>query len=166
MKYLVFSLALLVSMNQALAEQSFCSIAGVEVSSSLIDKFKGKFIAEKDAYYSRLVSSNSISQKEKAQALKRYSNPSVRVCSNPQNTLQKVVYVEYEKNWWGNLYFAILENDEILKWNAINTYGAVTEYVRWSEGGFFYEDSTHSGAKTQNTCHVERGSIRCQKLRK
>jgi len=166
LKYLIFSLPFLTSMHQVLSEQPFCSIANMKINPSLLDKLKEKFITEMDAHYSHLVSSGSISQREKVQALKKYENPSIIVCPNPQDPLQKVVYIEYEKNWWGNLYFVILENNKIFQWSAINTHGAITTHVRWNEDSFFYEDSTHSGTKTQNICHVKQGSILCQRFKK
>ena len=98
--------------------------------------------------------------------LKQYENPEIKVCPNPHNTSQKIVYIEYEKDWWGNLYFAVVQARKILKWIKIETYGATTKYVRWNdEGSFFYKDSTHRGTKTQNTCHVQESSVECKKTK-
>lgn len=151
--------------NPVLSEQSFCDTESTKVSSSLLNKFKGKFMEEMRVHYDSLVQSNSISQKQKQIYLKQYENLEIKICSNPQNTSQKIVYVEYEKNWWGRLYFTTVSKNEILRWIQINTHGAITKYVRWNKNIFFYEDSTHSGTKTQNTCRIHKKSIDCEKLK-
>ena len=148
-----------------LSQQSFCSNKEAKTAAALIEKFKERFMEEIKAHYTRLADSNSISQKQKRQYLKRYENPEVKVCRNPQNASQKVVYIEYEKNWWGKLYFASVSGNEILSWNPINTHGAFVKSVRWEGRSFFYEDSTHSGTKTQNTCRIQKNSVPCQRLK-
>ena len=120
---------------------------------------------EIQAHYDNLVQSSSISKKQKQTYLKQYENLEIKVCSNPQNTSQKIVYIEYEKNWWGKLYFTVVNKEEILRWIQINTHGAITKHVRWNENSFFYEDSTHSGTQTQNTCRIRKTSVSCEKLK-
>jgi len=114
-------------------------------------------------HYDRLVRSNSISLFEKAQQLNRYKNPSIKIYSNPQNQSQKIVYIEYEKNWWGRLYFTLFKESSILKWIPIKTHGATTKCVQWKKNGFFYEDSTHRGTKTKNTCLFQKETIHCKR---
>ena len=158
-------LCMLFFANPVLSKRSFCSAKSMKINSSLLNKFKGKFIEEMRVHYDSLVQSNSISKKQKQIYLKQYENLEVKTCSNPQNTSQKIVYIEYEKNWWGRLYFTAVNKNEILRWTQINTHGAITKYVRWNENSFFYEDSTHSGTKTQNNCRVQKKSISCEKLK-
>ena len=158
-------LCILFFTHPVLSTQSFCTAENMEMNASLLNKFKGKFMEEIQAHYDSLVQSHSMSKKQKQISLKQYENPEIKVCSNPQYKSQKVVYIEYEKNWWGRLYFTAVNKGEILRWNQISTHGAVTQYVRWNENSFFYEDSTHSGAKTQNTCQVQKKSVSCKKLK-
>ena len=166
MKNLKFIIScMLFFVHPILSEQSFCANESMKISSSLLNKVKGKFMEEMQAHYNSLVQSKSISQKQKQMYLKQYENLEIKICSNPQNTSQKIVYIEYEKNWWGRLYFTVFNKNEILRWIQINTHGAITKYVRWNENSFFYEDSTHSGTKTQNTCRVQKKSIACEKLK-
>ena len=163
-KFVVLYFLFLIS--PALSEQSFCATMDTTISTSLLGKFKAKFIEEMTAHYDSLVKSHSISQKQKKTELKKYENPEITICPNPQNKSQKIIYIEYEKNWWGSLYFTVVKKDEIVRWTKMNTHGAITKYVRWNENSFFYEDSTHSGTKTQNTCRIQKNfSVQCEKLK-
>jgi len=111
-------------------------------------------------YYDSL----SISKAEKTHYLKKYKNPEIFICANPHNVSQKTVYIEYDKNWWGSFYFAVVQNNKILKWIQIKTYGAIVRHVRWNdEKNFFYEDSTHMGTRTHNTCRIQDSSVNCEK---
>ena len=92
---------------------------------------------------------------------KKYQNPEVRIYPNPKNHNEKIIYIEPEKNWWGFLYFATFNGSKLNEWKQIETYGAITTFVEWRNNGFFYKDSTHSGTKTENFCHVKNGSFKC-----
>ena len=81
----------------------------------------------------------------------------------PLNKAQKIVYIEYEKNWWGSLYFTIFKDKKILKWIKTDTYGAITTCVKWNQNNFFYRDSTHMGTKTNNTCLLQKDLVHCKK---
>lgn len=165
MKYCKF-IVLCFFIHPVFSEQTFCSsTANMRTSTSLLNKFKGKFMEEMQTHYNNLVQSNSISKKQKQTYLKQYEHLEITVCPNPQSTSQKIVYIEYEKNWWGKLYFTLVNKGEILKWIPIHTHGAITKYIQWSENSFFYEDSTHSGTKTRNTCRVQKNSIPCEKVK-
>ena len=131
----------------------------------LLETFKEKFNEQLNAHYDNLVKSKSLSKSKKAHFLKQYKNPDITVCPNLLNTSQKIIYIEYEKNWWGNLYFTLVKDNEVLKWIKIPTYGAITTYVRWDQNSFFYKNSTHMGTKTQNTCVIKKNSIKCKTLK-
>ena len=159
-------LCILFFTHPVFSERSFCSnTANMKTSTSLLNKFKAKFMAEMQAHYDSLVQSQSISQKQKQIYLKQYENLEIKICPNPQNTSQKIIYIEYEKNWWGKIYFTAVKKDEILRWTQINTHGAITQHIQWNENSFFYEDFTHSGTKTRNICRVQKKSVSCEKLK-
>ena len=143
--------------------QSLCMREDTKISSFHLEEIKKKFRKEMNDHYSHLVKSNSISKSKKNKYLKRYRNPSIKTYSDPLNRLQKIVYIEYDKNWWGSLYFALFRGKEILKWIKIDTYGAITTCVRWDKKRFFYIDSTHRGTKTKNVCFFQKGSVHCKK---
>ena len=162
LKSAALCLALFFPAEEVLSQPSFCVSGSMETEDSLLKQFKEKFNKEKKAHYDSL----SISESEKARYLKAYENPKIAVCANPHDTSQKIVYIEYEKDWWGNLYFATQKDRKILKWIKIETYGATTKYVRWDdEKNFFYKDSTHMGTKTQNTCLIQGNSVKCKKAK-
>lgn len=157
----VLCIPLLFFMPEILSQTSFCVSGNGEAVAALLKQFKEKFHAELKAHYDSL----SLSESEKNRYLEEYKNPDISVCSNPHDTSQKIVYIEYEKNWWGSLYFAIVKDSKILKWIKMETYGATTKYVRWDDKKiFFYEDSTHMGTKTQNTCFIQESSVACKKI--
>ena len=149
--------------HEALAQSSFCAINNTETEAPLLQKFKENFYHEIKVHYDKLVEKKSISESRAIDAIKKYENPEIKVCPNPHNFSQKIVYIEYEDNWWGSLYFTLVKDGKILKWMKIETYGATTDYVRWNnDGSFFYKDSTHMGTRTHNTCFVRNHSVKCE----
>ena len=162
LKLLVLVFSVLFPVHEAPAQQPFCSTKDITTTPLLLQKFN----EELTAHYDRLVAQKAISEVEKIEELKKHENPEIKVCPNPQNTAQKTVYIEYEKNWWGSLYFVVVKDHDILKWTEIETYGATTKYVQWNEKGFFYEDSTHMGTKTQNICSIQENSVECKEIRR
>ncbi len=162
--FVVFFLFASVSSRSIPSEAPLCAAVNTTISPALLDKFRGSFIKEMAAHYDRLLQSNSTSQ-TKEEYLKQYENPIIAVCPNPDDISQTAVYIEYEENWWGSLYFATVNKDEILGWNHIHTHGAVVQQIRWKRGDVFYEDSTHGGAKTRNICRILRNSVSCRKLK-
>ena len=145
---------------ETLSQPSFCETENVKTEDSLLKQFKEKFNAEIKAHYDSL----TISESEKARHLKQYESLEITVCPNPHNTSQKIIYIEYEKDWWGSLYFTLVGEGKILKWAKIETYGTITKRVKWNdEKSFFYEDSTHMGTRTHNTCLIQDFSPKCEK---
>ena len=166
LKSIVLCFAFLFSIPQTFSQPAFCASGTEETKDSLLKRFKENFHQKMKAHYDKLVKEKAISESRKMYYLKKYENPEIKVCPNPHSTSQKIVYIEYEKNWWGSLYFTVVKDDKVLKWVPIETYGAVTESVRWDdEKTFFYKDSTHMGTKTQNTCLIQDSSVKCKKTK-
>ena len=158
--FIILCFYLLFLTQEVFSQPSFCASENEETEDSLLIHFKERFNEEMKTHYDSL----SISESEKRSYLKQYENPKIIVCSNSDNVSQKIVYIEYEKNWWGSLYFTVVKKRKILKWIKIETYGAITKSVRWGNTQkFFYEDSTHMGTKTQNTCLIQESSVKCKK---
>ena len=143
--------------------QPLCSKQDKEVNPLYLEEIKKRFHKELDEHYSRLVEAGSLFEVEKDYFLEKYSDPFIEMYSNPLNKSQKVIYIEYDKNWWGSLYFAVFENQQISKWIAISTYETTINCVRWNKQSFFYQDSTHQGNVTRNTCVFENDSVQCEK---
>lgn len=163
--FIFFCMSFFLLVPEVWSHHFTCATEDRETEASVLEIFKKKFHEQLEVHYENLVKSGSISKADKARYLKQYENPDIRVCPNPRDISQKVVYIEYEKDWWGSLYFALVKDGKVSKWMAIETYGAITERVKWEEEGFFYEESTHRGTKTQNTCLIRENSVECERVK-
>ena len=162
---LVIAFTLLLPIYEILAE-SPCFQADREVLSLHLEKIKKNFYEDLNAHYKLDINNLSAAELKKMPHLKRYRKPTIKVFSNPRHQNQKIVYVEYEKNWWGNLYYSLFDKSgKIAKWKKVETHGATTVCIRWKKDGqrFFYEDMTHAGHKTKNICFVQEGTVNCKK---
>ena len=167
LKHIILIFPLLLSAHIVLAQQPFCDIKTVEETEpSLLQKFEENSHKELTDYYDKLVRDKMMSEEEKTEELKQYENPEIKVCPNPHNTSQKIVYIEYEKHQRGLLYFTVVEGNNILKWIEIEAYGATIQYVQWDETGFFYEDSIPGGTRTQNICSFKENFLDCKEIRR
>ena len=163
MRPFLLSLIFLFSFDET-SSKSLCSQKDMKVISSHLTQIKQKFHEETNNHFKFDINSLSPEEFKKRPHLKGYKKPSIKVYSNPRNKLQKIVYIEYEKNWWGSLYFTLFKDEKISKWTKIATHGATTICVRWNEKDFFYEDSTHMGSKTKNTCFLKsETTIHCKR---
>ena len=161
-KYIFCCLPFLLFSYEVLS-QPVCNTPDEEVSPSYLKDIKKRFHAKMNDHYSRLVKSGALFEERKNYFLEKYKNSPIKVYSNPSNKSQKIVYIEYEKNWSGMLYFAIFIDKKASTWIKIETYGAITTCVRWKdEKSFFYADSTHMCTRTQTTCLIQNNSVHCE----
>ena len=157
-KYFILCIMLFLSCAVE-AKSSLCRSENINTDSTVVSKLKQRFIEEIGTHYNNL----SISRRQKDSYIRRYSNPDITVCTNIHKLNQKVVYIEYDRNWWGNLYFVVIKDKKILTWQKINTHGAITKYIRWRDDkSFFYEDSTHQGSRTRKLCSFQDSFVKCQ----
>ena len=165
-KFIFFSFLLF--LNHETLAQPVCAEPDKTIDPSHIKEIKKNFDIEIEAHYNRLVKKGSFPKFERKKFIQiyyknYYENKAIEVYSNPRNSSQKIVYIEYDKNWWGSLYFVVFKDKKNLKWTPIPFYGAIIKCVQWDENSFFHESSTHQGSKAKGSCSIRKDSIQCEK---
>lgn len=140
-----------------------CAKKDKEVSSLFLEEVKKRFHKEMDEHYSRFVETGSLYEVEKEYYLEKYADPFIEVYSNPNNKSQKIVYIEYNKDWWGSLYFVVFKDQQFLQWTEIELFKVTVTCVQWNEEDFFYQHSIYQEAVKKNTCFFKNDSIQCEK---
>lgn len=157
---MIFSLLFLFSTKMAFGQSTYdvCTSADKKLNQILLNKMTLRFLQETMAVGFT---------KESDKGLKNFQNMETKIYSNPKDHSEKVVYIEYDKDWWGKLYFAKVEkaSHEIKQWTPIKTYGAIVKCVKWENAkNFLYWDSTHQGTKTKNSCSITGGISSCVRV--
>lgn len=142
---------------QLFATEPTCSNQDEEIKPAHLEEIKKKFNQEIDDHYNRLFKDKKTSAPKREDFVKTYyksynDKDAIKVYSSLHNESYKVVYIEYDKNWWGSPYFVEIKNDKITIWADATYYGATSYCFWWEQDKFFYKTSTHMGSKATIRC--------------
>ena len=154
------------------ATESVCADQDKDIAPAHMREIKKKFDQKIDEHHSRLLQAGKLfpSDRIRENFIKTYyknyrDDGSIEIYTNPNDTSQKVVYIEYERNWGGTPYFTVIKDDKIVKWVDATYYGAISSCFWWGQDGFFYKTSTRRGSKATIRCRVREESPQCARLK-